>query len=142
MVPYLRNADSTFFEDVPGTLSDDPNYLNDANPPNTYTGPIFGIDIAPGTSVGAYIITVDVLAPEPAAGDAALGGLAALAAWHGFRRKWRGMQTSWRIIWCSRMKRRCRVRCEEAPGSKRNFPEPDQGIRKGVPCGTSIRSAG
>jgi hypothetical protein len=95
----LLSIDNTFYDSIdyfPGILSGDPNYATDGsgNPPNTYTGPLFGIDIAPGTSIGEYTgvvtisaagglddpnyggftvtqtITVDVVAPEPAAAGA------------------------------------------------------------------------
>lgn len=106
-------VDNTFYDDVPGVLSGDPNYATDnlGNPPNSYSGPIFGIDIAPETTVGVYTgtVTIDglggtndpeyngftvsanitvVVTPEPAAGGLALVGLAAFAArgrvirWH------------------------------------------------------------
>jgi MYXO-CTERM domain-containing protein len=113
----MLSLDNTFYDSVdyfPGVLSGDPNYATDnsGNPPDTYTGPLFGIDIAPGTTLGTYTgtitidvagglddpdyngfivmepITVDVVAPEPSAGSLALAGLAAFWAWRGVRRKW------------------------------------------------------
>jgi hypothetical protein len=114
------SLDSTFYEDVPLLLSGDPTWATDllGNPPNIYGPdlPIFGIDIAPGTSVGEYSgtvtinaaggtndpdfngftvsqsFTVDVVAPEPAAAGLLLGGLLALAAWCGVKRKWRSSE--------------------------------------------------
>jgi len=111
-------VDSTFYDStdyVPGVFSADPDFATDSsgNPPNTYTGAIFGIDIAPGTTLGDYTgtvtisgtgglgdpsysgfsisqsFTVDVIAPEPAAGSLVLTGLAALMAGYGVKRKWR-----------------------------------------------------
>lgn len=111
------SIDNTFYDSVdyfPGILSGDPNWATDGlgNAPNSYTGPLFGIDIAPGTSVGVYTgtvtisaagglddpnyggftvtqnITVDVLAPEPAAASLSLAGLAVLLAWCGIKLKW------------------------------------------------------
>jgi hypothetical protein len=110
-------VDNTFYDStdyVPGVLSGDPDYADDGsgNPPNSYTGAIFGIDIAPGTALGVYTgtvtisaagglddpdysgfavsrsFTVDVAAPEPAAGSLSLAGLAALMACYGVKRKW------------------------------------------------------
>jgi hypothetical protein len=113
---YFTLDQNVFSNDVPGTLEGD----TDNNPaPNTYTGPIFGVDIAPSTPLGSYtetaeitacnltndvncdsgnpdpgLFTVDaqftiVVAPEPAAGSLLLGGLAALSVWCGVKRKWR-----------------------------------------------------
>jgi len=57
------SIDNTFDFDVPGVLSGDPAYATDnsGNPANRYTGPIFGIDIAPGTPAGVYsgAVTID-----------------------------------------------------------------------------------
>ncbi len=112
--------DNTFYDVVPGVLSGDPNYATDglSNPPDIYSGPIFGIDIAPGTSLGAYTgtvtvdaiggtfdpdyqgfsviqdITVQVIAPEPAAGCLALLGLAVFSAWGWRKHKWRTSESS------------------------------------------------
>lgn len=110
--------DNTFYEDVPGVLSGDSSYAGDGNAPDTYSGSIFGIDIARGTSPGVYTgtvtidaeggyddpdyngftvtedITVDVLAPEPEAGSLALGGLLALALSFGLKRKWDSSEAS------------------------------------------------
>jgi hypothetical protein len=114
----LLSIDNTFYDNtdyVPSELSGDPNYATDdsGNPPNSYSGPIFGIDIATGTSLGVYDgtitieaagglsdpgysgfivtepITVDVVASEPAGGSLSLAGLAALSVWCGVKRKWR-----------------------------------------------------
>jgi uncharacterized protein (TIGR03437 family) len=62
--PSGLTADNTFSFDVPGVLSGDPNYATDnsGNPANAYTGPIFGIDIAPGTPPGTYTATVTITA--------------------------------------------------------------------------------
>ena len=56
------SPDNTFLFDVPGVLSGDPNYATDnsGNPANQYAGPIFGIDIAPGTPVGTYSGTITI----------------------------------------------------------------------------------
>ncbi len=107
--------DNTFTQDnaIPGVLSGDPNYATDnsGNPPNSYTGPLFGIDIAPGTTVGNYTGTITISAaggdddpnyngftvqqsidvqvtPEPAAASLALAGLASLVVCGGIKRKW------------------------------------------------------
>jgi len=45
---------------VPGLLSGDPNFAVSGSAPNTYSGPIFGIDVAPGTVAGTYHATVTV----------------------------------------------------------------------------------
>jgi hypothetical protein len=113
----LLSIDNTFYDAVdyfPGTLSGDPNWATDGsgNPPNSYSGALFGIDIAPETSVGEYNgtvtisaagglgdpnyggftvtqnITVDVLVPEPAAARLLLAGLVVLLAWCGIKLKW------------------------------------------------------
>jgi hypothetical protein len=104
-------------------LVGDPNGLADVGVPNSYSGSVFGIDIAPGTSVGEYTgtvtiqaqrFTVDsngdfdpdgspftvseqftvVVAPEPATWGFAMAGLAALGACCGLRRKRTGLTTS------------------------------------------------
>jgi len=106
--------DNTFGDNVAGLLSTDPEYATDnsGNPSDSYYGPIFGIDIAPGTTPGVYTgtvtitgsgglgdesyagftvsdaFTVDVLAPEPSAAQLLLAGLLPFALWHGARRKW------------------------------------------------------
>ncbi|HVW11884.1 MAG TPA: hypothetical protein VHC90_25055 [Bryobacteraceae bacterium] len=54
------SLDNTFLAVVPGLLSGDPNYATSGNPPNTYSGPLFGIDIAPQTPAGTYHATVTV----------------------------------------------------------------------------------
>ncbi len=60
---YL-SIDNTFYSSVPGVLSGDPNFATDnsGNPANKYAGPIFGIDIAPGTPAGSYTATVTIYA--------------------------------------------------------------------------------
>jgi hypothetical protein len=93
--------DNTFFDDVPGGLEGDT--LN--NPfPNSYSGPIFGIDIDPSTPVGVYSemavisaaggdgdpgydgftveegFTVIISSPEPASALTLGAGLLALVA--------------------------------------------------------------
>src|SRR6185312_5505293 len=60
------SLDNSFMAMVPGLLSGDPNFAVSGNPPNTYSGPIFGIDIAPQTIAGTYHATVTV----HASGDA------------------------------------------------------------------------
>lgn len=112
-------VDNTFYDDVPGVLSGDPDYASDelGNPPNIYDGPIFGIDIAPDTSPGAYTGTVTigalggtndpdyngftvtaditvVVTPEPATGGLALVGLAAFAKRGWVIRKWHSSAAS------------------------------------------------
>jgi hypothetical protein len=105
----VLSLDNTFYDSVdffPGTLSGDPNWATDGlgNPPNSYTGPLFGIDIAPGTSLGEYagIITISAagglldpnytgftitqeitveVAPEPSAAALSLAGLFVLVLW-------------------------------------------------------------
>jgi uncharacterized protein (TIGR03437 family) len=67
------SLDNTFMAAVPGLLSGDPNFALSGNPPNTYSGPIFGIDIAPGTIAGTYHATVTVHA-SGGAGDPDAGG--------------------------------------------------------------------
>ena len=53
--PTFFTEDNTFLNDVPGALSGDPNAATDGNPfPNSYTGPIFGVDIAANTPPGVY----------------------------------------------------------------------------------------
>jgi hypothetical protein len=97
-----------------GVLIGDPNAATDGDgAPNLYTGPLFGIDIAPGTTPGRYTgtvtieaqhldpdfdpigdpftvsqqFTVDVV-PEPASWGFALAGLMVLGAWCRLRKKW------------------------------------------------------
>jgi hypothetical protein len=109
------SLDNTFYEDVPGVLSGDPTWATDGsgNPPNIYGDdePIFGIDIAPGTSIGVYSGEVTIYAaggtddpdyngfsvtqdftvnvtPEPSTVGLSLVGLAALLGWRGVKRKW------------------------------------------------------
>ncbi len=110
--------DNTFDDLVPATLVGDTNGLADFGVPNEYSGPIFGIDIAPGTTPGEYTgtvtfegnggdgdpdnqgftvsqqVTVDLVAPEPATWGLAMAGLAALGACSGLRRKRTGLTTS------------------------------------------------
>lgn len=103
-----------------GVLIGDPNAATDGAPfLNSYTGALFGIDIAPGTTAGQYTgtvtieaqhvdqnfnpigdpftvsaqITVDVT-PEPGGASLALAGLAVLGASYGLRRKWRSSAAS------------------------------------------------
>ncbi len=112
------SLDNTFYEDVPGVLSGDPTWATDGlgNPPNIYgdNEPIFGIDIAPGTSSGVYTgevtiyaaggtddpnydgfsvaqdFTVDVTPePEPSTVGLSLVGLAAFMGWRGVKLRWR-----------------------------------------------------
>lgn len=114
----LLTIDNTFYDDVPGILSGDPNYAADGNPSNTYTGPIFGIDIAPRTAPGVYdavvtlfaaggtgdpndngfqieeSIQVDVVAPEPASAALFFAGLLPFAIWRGAKHKWRSSEVS------------------------------------------------
>jgi hypothetical protein len=52
------SLDNTFMAVVPGLLSGDPNFRVSGNPPNSYSGPVFGIDIAPHTVAGTYHATV------------------------------------------------------------------------------------
>jgi hypothetical protein len=103
--------DNTFFDEVPGVLSGDPDFADDGNPANTYSGPIFGIDIAPGTAAGTYqgLVTIDAVGgtgdpndngftvqqnitvevtPEPNAGSLLFAGVVSFALWRGVRRKW------------------------------------------------------
>jgi len=117
----LLSIDNTFYDAVDyfsGILSGDPNYATDnlGNPPNTYTGPLFGIDIAPGTTLGSYTgsvtinvagglddpnyggftvtqgITVNVV-PEPGAAGLSLAGVAFLMVGFEVRRKWHSVAT-------------------------------------------------
>jgi hypothetical protein len=98
-------VDPNFFDyNLPCCLSGDPNWATDGNPfSNTYTGPIFALDIAPGTPVNVYTETLVlsasggtndpngngftvqedftiVIAPEPASGLLLAMGLVAIAA--------------------------------------------------------------
>jgi hypothetical protein len=105
--------DNTFFFVVPGLYSGDPNYATDQSGAGqtSYYGPLFGIDIAPGTPLGPYSvtvtlyalgglndqdyqgftvtqdITVDVVSPEPAAAGLLFSGLLAFAVGSGVKRK-------------------------------------------------------
>ena len=103
------NVDSTFDMDVPGLFSGDPSAPGDGNPfPYMYTGPIFGIDIAPSTPYGIYQLAATVsafggtndpsfsgfttetaftlvVAPEPSGNSLIAAGLAVLFACHRFR---------------------------------------------------------
>jgi len=110
----LLSIDNSFGDLVPGTLIGDPSsdFI-----PNSYSGPIFGIDIAPGTSVGSYsgVVTIIaaggtndpdfdgftvtqpftvVVAPEPAAATLLFAGLLPFAVWLGVRRQWRSSEVS------------------------------------------------
>lgn len=113
-------VDDTFDDltSIPGVLIGDPTDSFGTGLPYTYSGPLFGIDIAPGTTPGDYSgvvtiyanggtndpnnlgfsvtqpITVDVLAAEPATACFALAGLAALGACYGLRRQWRSSAPS------------------------------------------------
>lgn len=97
--------DGTFFNNVPGVYSDDANWATDGlgNPSNTYTGPIFGVDVDPSTPAGIYNetaqfsvaggtadpnyngytfdvdFTIDV--PEPSTALLIPAGLVAIVAW-------------------------------------------------------------
>jgi len=93
---YLTADPNFFFNTAPGSLFGD-GVTND----DTYTGPIFELDIAPGTPAGLYSGTIQILggyngpeadfdplatqsfqvdvAPEPAAAGLMLAGLAGLA---------------------------------------------------------------
>jgi hypothetical protein len=113
------SLDNTFYEDVPGVLSGDPTWATDGsgNPPNIYgdNEPIFGIDIAPGTSSGVYNGEVTIYAaggtgdqdyngfsvtqdftvnvtPEPSTVSLSLVGLAAFTGSRRIKRKWRPSQ--------------------------------------------------
>ena len=67
------SLDNTFMAVVPGLLSGDPNFAISGNPPNTYSGPIFGIDIVPGTVAGTYHAMVTVHASGGAGDPGAVG---------------------------------------------------------------------
>jgi len=98
---------------VPAPLIGDPdwaaNSVDDAGLQNFYYGPLFGIDIAPGTPLGEYNatitlttyggtndtgsgqtfsqdITVNVNAPEPSAISLLFAGSFPLTAWLGRKR--------------------------------------------------------
>jgi hypothetical protein len=112
------SIDETFYNDVPGILIGDPTYsYPDSSPYYQYTGPIFGIDVAPGTTPGIYDGTlsvytqygtndtgpgetftadfsVDVLAPEPSAASLLLAGCLPLAIWFGVKRRCRSSEAS------------------------------------------------
>jgi hypothetical protein len=106
---------------IPGVLVGDSNSLADFGLPNSYSGPLFGIDIAPGTTQGIYTGTVTIfanggtddpgnagfsvsqeitveVAPEPGGAILAVTGLIGLAAWFGWKRrlrdKWRSSAVS------------------------------------------------
>ena len=113
------SVDNTFYEDVP-LLSTDPDYNSDSlgNPPDTYSGDLFGIDIAPGAVPGVYSgtvtiagegglgdenysgftisqdTTVTVLAPEPGGAGLLLAGLLSFTMWRGAKLKWRSSEAS------------------------------------------------
>lgn len=54
-------VDNAFYNDVPGSFVGDPNAATDGSPvPNTYTGPIFGLDIDPSTPSGEYNLTAAI----------------------------------------------------------------------------------
>jgi hypothetical protein len=110
--------DNTFYNVVPGLLSGDPDWAADGFPADTYSGPIFGIEIAPNTSPGIYSgtvtigasggdddpngngftvqenFTVDVLSPEPGAFTLLFAGLLPLVGWLTMKRKWRSPASS------------------------------------------------
>ena len=123
--PYTDASDMLTFDGVLsldniapiGTLSGDTECANDgfANPANTYSGPIFGVDIPAGTPAGVYVdavnlditptngnslftvsaeVTVVVVAPEPSAVRCLFAGLAAMAAWWGVKRRWPSFEAS------------------------------------------------
>jgi hypothetical protein len=122
--PYTDASDMVTFDGVlsldnvapTGVLSGDTEWATDGllNPANTYSGPIFGVDIPTGTPAGVYVDAVNldiyptngnsqftvsatvtvVVAPEPAVAGLMLGGLAALATWWGVRRKWPSLEAS------------------------------------------------
>jgi uncharacterized protein (TIGR03437 family) len=54
------SLDNTFTSVVPGLLSGDPDYATSGSPPNSYSGPVFGIDIGPRTVAGVYRATVTI----------------------------------------------------------------------------------
>lgn len=57
---YLT-ADNTFFNDAAGLLVGDPNAATDGNPfSNTYTGPIFGLDLSPATPGETYTGSIQI----------------------------------------------------------------------------------
>jgi hypothetical protein len=110
--------DNTFYDVVPAILSGDPGSPGDGNPfSSTYSGPIFGIQIAPNTPAGVYSgivtisascgdddpncagftvsqnFTVDVI-PEPGAFGLFFAGLLPLAGWLTMKRKWRSPASS------------------------------------------------
>ena len=131
-IPYTDAADTITFDSVlsldniapTGVLSGDTLWASDesSNPPNTYSGPIFGVDIPVGTPDGVYedmvnlditpyaynandemyeagsVFTVSeqvtVVIPEPSTAGCLFAGLAALAAWCGVKRKWRSSEAS------------------------------------------------
>jgi hypothetical protein len=121
--PFTDSADQFNFAGIllldnlapPGLFSGDTDYATDGllNPPNTFTGAVFGVDIPSGTPLGVYqdtvrldvtptngnnpftvsaVVTV-VVAPEPAPAGLLLGGLAVLAVGYGVKRKWRSSET-------------------------------------------------
>jgi hypothetical protein len=121
--PYTGAMDLTDFDGLlsldnispPGLLSGDTEYATDglSNPANTYSGPIFGVDIPVGTLFGSYTdtvylditpangnspftvsaqVTVDVV-PEPSALSLLLAGFVILTGWFSFRR--RGVVGKW-----------------------------------------------
>jgi len=122
--PYTDAPDTITFDGIlsldniapTGVLSGDTEWATDGflNPPNTYSGQIFGIDIPSGTPVGVYEDTVNldiyptngnsqftvsaqvtvVVTPEPSAASCLFAGLAALAAWCGVKRKWPSFEAS------------------------------------------------
>jgi hypothetical protein len=116
------SIDNTFFVAPPAQLSGDVDSGTDGSgaAPYSYSGPIFGIDIAPDTPLGSYEgtvtiyamggltdpdyqgftltqnITVDVVAPapEPGANQLLMAGLFSFAIWYGVKRKWRFFEVS------------------------------------------------
>jgi hypothetical protein len=114
--------DNTFANDVPGILIGDPTFVYPSFPyfqyggPVTGVSPVFGIDIAPGTSLGIYSgtlsiyttggtndtgsgetftenFTIDVV-PEPSAASLLGVGFSIFAVWQGVRRKWHSSEAS------------------------------------------------
>jgi hypothetical protein len=100
--------DGTFGNDAQTVFIGDP---TSSFPTYSYSGAIFGIDIAPGTPLGEYAgvlsvytsggtndlgdgqtftapFTVDVVAPEPSAASLIFAGLLPFVFWRGVRRKW------------------------------------------------------
>jgi hypothetical protein len=109
-------VDNTFLNDVPGILIGDPTFVYPSFPYYQYSGPVFGIDVAPGTSVGTYDGTLTIymaggtndsgagetftanfsigVTPEPSTANLLSNGLLMFAGWQGVRRKWRSSEVS------------------------------------------------